>query len=147
MPRILSLAYELEILQLLHIILLRAGYEHHYTTDPQQALKLLQSQSFDLLTQDLHRPTLNGAEFYALLQQDNTLRHLPVLIISSLNPFSLPPTYTRLIADLYPHHYVTVPFAPKQIVAAVKGILIEPAASIHNLITANSSPTQLLCRA
>ncbi len=36
MPRILSLNNKPEVLELLHIILARAGYEHLYTTDHEE---------------------------------------------------------------------------------------------------------------
>ncbi len=125
MQKILSLGSEIEILKLLHAVLKRGGYEHHFTTDPQEALALLHTHAFDLLTQDLRRPNLDGADLYDVLRQDARLRHTPVLIISALDPFNLPAKYARLIADLYPHHYVTVPFVPRQILSTIQNILLD----------------------
>jgi DNA-binding response OmpR family regulator len=50
--RILSLDDEPEMLALLSLILRRAGYECLGTTDEQEALSILRTQSIDLFTQE-----------------------------------------------------------------------------------------------
>lgn len=52
MTRILSLDDEPEMLALLSLILRRAGYECLGTTDEQEALSILRTQSIDLFTQE-----------------------------------------------------------------------------------------------
>lgn len=123
MQSILSIDNEIEILKLLHVIFKRAGYQHQYTTDNQEALQLLQQQPLDLFTQNIMRPNTNGCEFYQLMRKNEKLSRIPILIITSLNPFTLPPPSEDLITNLYPQQYLTTPFLPQQLIDKVKAIL------------------------
>ncbi|HQE92225.1 MAG TPA: hypothetical protein PLH19_06020 [Anaerolineae bacterium] len=125
MAKILSLHTEMEILHLLHLTLVRAGYEHLYTTDPDTALAILRSESVDLFIQNLMRPDINGCEFYQMMQNDDKLRGIRVLIISTLQPTLIPTTYFTMISNLYPHHYLLMPFSPHILVETVQRILSE----------------------
>ena len=123
MPRILSLDAEPEILALLHTIIQHIGYEHLYTTSNEQALDLLRSGNIDLFTQNIMRCHTNGCEFYQLMQNSPDLKHIPVLIISSLDPIDLPASCSEIITHLYPQHYITMPFSPKKLKNAIKHTL------------------------
>lgn len=125
MTKILSLHAESEILNLLQIILKRAGYEHLFTTDSSTALNILQKENIDLLIQNLMRPDINGCEFYDIMQDNQHLREIPVLIISAINPLTYPELCFRVIQDLYPHHYLLLPFRPQQLLSTVDTILAE----------------------
>jgi len=96
----------------LHAIIQRTGYEHSYTTRNKEALSLLRTGNIDLFTQNLMRCDTNGCEFYQLMQNSTDLKHIPVLIISNLDPIDLPQNCFESITDLYPHHYITTPFSP-----------------------------------
>ncbi len=126
MAKILSLHTESEILNLLHLILKRAGHEHLYTTDAQVALAILRREPIDLLIQNLMRPDINGCEFYQMLQNDAQLRNTRVLIISALNPALIPETHFNMISKLYPHNYLIMPFSPQTLLKTVQRILDEP---------------------
>jgi CheY-like chemotaxis protein len=123
--KILSLHAESDILNLLHIILERAGYEHVFTTNAETALSILQSEKIDLFIQDLMRPDINGCEFYDIIQDDKTLRHIPVLIVSSINPLTYPEICFRVIQNLYADHYLLMPFSPKVLLSTISRILSE----------------------
>ncbi len=129
MARILSLHAESEILSLLQIILERAGHEHLFTTHSRTALDILQKGNIDLFIQNLMRPDIDGCKFYAMMQEDKRLRHIPVLIISAVNPLTYPELCFHVIQDLYPKHYLLMPFSPQQLVAAASRILSETALS------------------
>ncbi len=125
MVKILSLHAETEILNLLDLILVRAGYEHLYTSDPQAALAILQQEHIDLFIQNLMRPEINGCEFYQMMRNDAKLRNMPVLIVSALNPTLVPETCFNMINKLYPDHYLLMPFSPQVLVKTVQRILSE----------------------
>ena len=130
--KILSLHTDPDILNLLHLILERAGYEHLYTSDTQTALSILRQEPIDLLIQNLMRPDINGCEFYEMMQNDEQLRNTPVLIISALNPTLIPETYFNMISKLYPHHYLVMPFSPQTLIKTVQSILAEPQTTQSN---------------
>jgi CheY-like chemotaxis protein len=84
MVRILSLDDEPEMLNLMRLILGRAGYECLGTTDEQETLSILRTQSVDLFTQDFMRPVgLGGIEFLRKLKSDEALKDIPVVGISA----------------------------------------------------------------
>jgi DNA-binding response OmpR family regulator len=120
MPRILSLDDELGMVELLRLILERAGYEHVGTTDHDTALSILRSEPIDLFTQDLMRPDMDGWEFYELMQSDEKLREIPVLIISA-NAQGI-----EGMLSPRPHEadgYIIKPFGPQELMAEVQRIL------------------------
>ena len=123
--KILSLHAESDILNLLHTILNRAGYEHFFTTNSETALNILQSEQVDLFIQNLMRPDINGCEFYDIMQDDQELRHIPVLIVSSINPLTYPEICFRVIQNLYTDHYLLMPFSPKVLLSTISRILSE----------------------
>jgi DNA-binding response OmpR family regulator len=123
--KILSLHAESDILNLLQIILERAGYEHLFTTDSETALKILQTEKVDLFIQNLMRPDINGCKFYDIMQDDKELRHIPVLIVSAINPLTYPDICFRIIQNLYPDYYLLMPFKPQILLSAINRILSE----------------------
>jgi DNA-binding response OmpR family regulator len=120
MTRILSLDDETPMLELINLILERAGYEHIYTRDSQEALEMLRHQPVDIFTQDIMRPDIDGWEFYYLMRSEDMLRNIPVLIITcqaqSREKFS----------GLHLAHvdgYLTKPFGPQELLDSIKTIL------------------------
>ena len=83
MTRILSLDDEPEIVGLYSLILESKGYEHVGVSDSYEAWAMLCTESFDLFTQDLLRPDIDGEAFYDLIKADELLCDLPVVIISA----------------------------------------------------------------
>ncbi len=123
MPKILSLDIEKDILKLLNTIFERAGYEHIYTTNSDEALAILNSGDIDLFTQNIIRAQPNGCEFYQLMQSDEDLHTIPMLIISSVDPLNLPQKHFNVIAPLYPDYFISMPFSKKTLLNRVKKIL------------------------
>ena len=84
MTRILSLDDESQMVDLLRLILGRAGYDCLGTTDEQEALSILRTQPIDLFTQDFMRPAGQcGIRFLRKLKSDETLRDIPVIGVSA----------------------------------------------------------------
>jgi two-component system chemotaxis sensor kinase CheA len=66
-------------------ILEAAGYDVLVAGDGAQALQLLQTETVDLILSDVEMPRLSGLELTAAVRQDERLRHLPVVLVTSLD--------------------------------------------------------------
>jgi two-component system alkaline phosphatase synthesis response regulator PhoP len=126
MVRILSLDDESQMLNLLRLILGRVGYECLGTTDEQEALSILRTQSIDLFTQDFMRPVgLCGVEFLRKLKSDEALKDIPVVGISA-RPRDARAKELKLAGldierDLA--GYIQKPFAPQELVVVIEAAL------------------------
>jgi len=120
MTRILSLDDCAEIVDLISLILTRAGYDHTGTTDNYDALSILRSEPVDLFTQDLMRPDMDGWTFYELVKSDASLRHIPVLIISAKSQ-SIDKVLGLQVCRV--DGYLTKPFGPQELLEAIAEIL------------------------
>jgi len=118
MAHILSLDDELEMGMLIDLVLYRKGYDLTYTDDSFEAWALLQTQTFDLFTQDLMRPDIDGWAFYERLCADERLQHLPVMIITAKARGDWP-------LDKTVDGYLTKPFGPQELLAVVAKVLRE----------------------
>jgi two-component system chemotaxis sensor kinase CheA len=66
-------------------ILDAAGYEVVVATDGQQALDMLRETAVDLVVSDVEMPRLDGLGLTSAIRQDEMLRHLPVILVTSLD--------------------------------------------------------------
>jgi DNA-binding response OmpR family regulator len=120
MTRILSLDDDTAILELIGLILERAGYEHVRTSDSHEALSILCNEPVDLFTQDIMRPDIDGWDFYRLIKSHETLRDIPVLILTC-RAQSVDKIMGLQIAGV--DGYLTKPFGPHELLAAIERIL------------------------
>jgi len=51
--------------------------------DGAAALQLLKAQRFDFVVSDINMPNMNGFELLKAIKADETLRHLPVLMVTA----------------------------------------------------------------
>jgi two-component system chemotaxis sensor kinase CheA len=66
-------------------ILEAAGYEVVVAVDGQQALDILGTTAVDAIVSDVEMPRLNGFALTAAIRQSEQLRHLPVVLVTSLD--------------------------------------------------------------
>jgi CheY-like chemotaxis protein len=70
--------------RLFHASLLKAaGYDAQAVASGEEALKVLERESFDLLVLDLIMPGMGGLEVLKRLRAHKTLVRLPVIVITS----------------------------------------------------------------
>ncbi len=121
MTRILCLDDDPDTLDLLRLILQRAGYEVLCTASSSEALRLLRTERIDLLTQDFMRPDMDGWTFLRLMKSDESLRAIPVLGISA-GPRDFRAEQARRIGfdlDRDLAGYVVKPYGPDELIATV----------------------------
>ncbi len=125
MTRILCLDDDPDTLNLLRLILTRAGYEVIDTTSSYEALDILRHQPIDLITQDFMRPELDGLEFLKIMKLDTALRDIPVLSVASRerDPWAEAMKRAGFDPDRDLAGYVTKPFGPFDLLDAVEAAL------------------------
>jgi two-component system chemotaxis sensor kinase CheA len=66
-------------------ILEAAGYEVVIAIDGQQALEILATITVDAIVSDVEMPRLNGFDLTSAIRRSDQLRHLPVVLVTSLD--------------------------------------------------------------
>ena len=70
----------------LEIVLQRAGYEVLTAGDGLEAMKYLLSDSVDVVVTDALMPNLDGYELCRFVRSSEHLAHLPIILLSALDP-------------------------------------------------------------
>ena len=76
---------------------------HHVTTaeDGRQALELVRSERFDVVLLDVLMPNMDGYEVLEQLKGDADLRHIPVIMVTSVDDLDSAVRCIELGADDY----------------------------------------------
>jgi adenylate cyclase len=106
--RILAVDDEMINRVLLSTNLQEAGYVVETAEDGQQAWKMLSAQPFDVVLLDLIMPEMDGYQVLARMKSDDVLRHIPVIVISSMDEIE---SVVRCI-EMGATDYLTKPFNP-----------------------------------
>ena len=76
---------QLSNVELLHALLVDAGYTKiHTTMDPTEVCELHRKNSYDLILLDLQMPVMDGCTLTRNIKQDGRFKGIPVIIHSSL---------------------------------------------------------------
>jgi CheY-like chemotaxis protein len=70
----------------LEIVLQRAGYEVLSASDGLEAMKFLLSDRVDVVVTDALMPNLDGYELCRFVRSSDHLSHLPIILLSALDP-------------------------------------------------------------
>lgn len=62
----------------------KAGYDVEMATGGQEALTMLSDSDFDIVLLDLLMPDMSGYEVLERMKGDETLRHIPVIVVSNM---------------------------------------------------------------
>lgn len=95
------------------------GHRVIQAEDGRQALALLQAQPFDLVLLDILMPELDGFQVLERIKADPALRHLPVIVISSLDDTDSVVQCIQMGAE----DYLTHPFDPILLRARIEASL------------------------
>lgn len=117
--KILIVEDEPDILELLSYNLRQAGFEVHAAEEGEEALRLAEEKTPDLIVLDLMLPGMDGLELCRLLKQREPLRRVPVLMLTAKAE-----EVDRIVGlELGADDYVTKPFSPRELVLRIKAIL------------------------
>ena len=122
--RVLCIEDEPEMIELIRLILSRAGYEVLGAEGGAEGLELLNEESVDLILLDLMMPEMDGWEVYQRLKANERTRDIPVIIVTA--------KAQRIdrVLGLYivgADDYITKPFSPKALISSVEEILAKRA--------------------
>ena len=85
----------------------------------QEALNLLRDEWVDVVLTDINMPTMDGEQFVRFLEADETLRSIPVLVVSTDRTDGR----VRQMLTLGAKGYVTKPFMPETLREELEKIL------------------------
>ena len=120
MPQtILVVDDEGDIVELVRYNLAQAGYRVVSASDGRQAVESARRERPDLIVLDLMLPVLPGGEVARLLKQDETTRHIPILMLTARGA-----EVDRVVGfELGADDYVVKPFSPRELVLRVQAVL------------------------
>jgi len=118
--RVLCIEDEPEMIELIRLILSRAGYEVLGAESGSEGLELLSEEKVDLILLDLMMPEMDGWEVYQRLKANEHTRDIPVIIVTA--------KAQRIdrVLGLYivgADDYITKPFSPQELVRSIEQIL------------------------
>ena len=99
-----------------------SGFTVSEATDGQEALDYFAKASADLVILDVGMPRMDGYTAARHLHGATATRHLPIVILTAQN-LAIP---AEVLPELGPHRFLTKPFSPRDVVAAVRELLPEP---------------------
>lgn len=95
------------------------GYTVGLAEDGQQALDMLESQTFDVVLLDIIMPGMDGYQVLETIKADPELRHIPVIVISALDEIE---SAVRCI-EMGAEDYLSKPFNPVLLKARLNACL------------------------
>jgi CheY-like chemotaxis protein len=81
-PKILIVDDEAPVALIMSLLMRHAGCEAKVATTRAEAMKILLTSQFDLITLDVTMPDCNGFDLCAEIRQDPRLCHIPVVFVS-----------------------------------------------------------------
>ena len=114
--RILAVDDDPQTLRLVRDVLSRAGYTPILTADPEEALRLMESDRPQLALLDLALPGADGME---LMRDILDIAEVPVIFLSA---YGRDQNIERAF-DMGAADYMVKPFSPTELVARIKGAL------------------------
>lgn len=119
MSTILIVEDEESIRLMASFTLRRAGFEVFEAEDTAAADRLLLKQKPDLLLVDWMLPDISGIDWVRQLKQDQTTKHLPVIMLTARAQES-----DKILGlDAGADDYVTKPFSPRELTARINAVL------------------------
>ncbi len=117
--KILVVDDEPDLLELVRVNLVQAGYAVDLASTGSEALACLRRAKPDLVLLDLMLPDVAGTEVCRSIRADRDLADIPVIMLTALSQ-----EVDRVVGfELGADDYVTKPFSPRELVLRVKAVL------------------------
>ena len=120
--KVLVVDDERDMLELLRVILEKAGYEVITSTNGEAGFSAAVKNLCDVIMLDYMLPGLNGLEISRLLLDDNRTYRVPVIMLSARSEASLQAQALQLGVD----DYIVKPFDPRELVSRIKAVQRHP---------------------
>ena len=113
--KILVVDDQMAVVLMMVSLLTRAGFDAHAATSAEKALRLAQTETFNLITLDINMPGVNGFELFQRLKQIPHLEETPVLFVSGHATIE----DQQRALDLGAADFITKPFDAKYLVSRI----------------------------
>lgn len=118
MKKIFVVDDERDIVELLTYNLQKEGYTVDSANNGKDALKKIQTNTYDLAILDLMLPDLQGIELCNIIRNNPSTSDLPIIILTAKGE-----EIDRVIGlEMGADDYITKPFSPRELIARVKAI-------------------------
>lgn len=117
--KILIVEDDEDIVELVRYNLVKDGFRPIGVTRGEDAIKRLQTETFDLILLDLMLPGIDGLEVCRRIKENEKLRSIPIIMITAKGEESDIVAGLELGAD----DYIVKPFSPKVVIARVRSVL------------------------
>lgn len=118
--RVVYIEDEQEMIDLVHLILGRKGYEVIGANGGRNGLQLVKEQLPALVLLDLMMPDMDGWEVYQQMKADEKTRQIPVIVITA-KAQSIDKVLGLHIAKV--DDYISKPFSPQDLLDSVEKVL------------------------
>jgi DNA-binding response OmpR family regulator len=100
----------------------KSGFEVIWKQDGSSALEAVKSEKPDLVILDVMMPNMNGFEVLEQIKNDESVKHIPVIMLTAQGQESdIVGAIDKGAAD-----YLVKPFRPAELVARIKRFLVKP---------------------
>ncbi len=118
-PRVLIVDDSPTVRRLGELILSQQGYSVHTAEDGEQGLEVARRVKPDAILVDFVMPKMNGHTFCTLLRQDEEMKNVPLILISSKGE-AVGEAFEREFGVV---HYFSKPFEPDDLVSKLEEVL------------------------
>lgn len=100
----------------LEVVLQRAGYRVLSAGDGLEAMKFLLAESVDVIVTDALMPNLDGYELCRFVRSSSHLSHLPIILLSALDPRNTTDESEQVNA------FLAKPVSPEDLLASIEKV-------------------------
>lgn len=118
-PHILLLDDDPLILQMLHFVMAKQGFQVIQVADGHQILNILASTPVSLIIMDVKMPGMDGFEVLEMIRKQRECDEIPVVMLSSLKGEE----YVARAFELGANDYHYKPFSPSELVIRIRRFL------------------------
>lgn len=101
----------------LEVVLQRAGYAVMTAGDGLEAMKVLLTDQVDVVVTDALMPNLDGYELCRFVRNSHNLAHLPIILLSALDPKNSTDESEQVNA------FLAKPVSPEDLLACIENLL------------------------
>jgi len=117
--KILIVEDDEDIVELVRYNLAKDGFKPRAVTKGEEAIQMLQNESFDLVLLDLMLPGIDGLEVCRRIRAMDRMRSVSIIMLTAKGEESDIVTGLELGAD----DYIVKPFSPRVVIARVRSVL------------------------